>query len=95
MSVIVNFYQLDEWGVIQELNDFLAPLGLKLIISENGQAIGCSISPQLYYEKSKCKNIKFEKFIEQRYYNLTTRYNKKYILTNNTVTKTKWDDPPK
>ena len=95
MSVIVNFYQLDEWGVVQELNDFLAPLGLKLIISENGQAIGCSISPQLYYEKSKYKNIKFEKFIEQRYYNLTTRYNKKYTLTNNTVTKTKWDDPPK
>ena len=36
MSVIVNFYQLDEWGVVQELNDFLVSLGLKLIISENG-----------------------------------------------------------
>ena len=35
MSVIVNFYQLDEWGVVQELNDFLVSLGFSypLIIS--------------------------------------------------------------
>lgn len=95
MSVIVNFYQLDEWGITQELNDFLAPLGLKLVMSGDGQAIGCAISPELYYEKSKKKNTKFEKFIEQRYYNLTARYHKKNVLTNNMTKVIQWEKPPK
>lgn len=94
MSVIVNFHQLDEWGINDEINNLLASLGLKLIISEDGYALGCAISPELYYTKNNEKNNKFQNFVKNRYYNLTTRYNKKYVI-NKQYKQNEWGDPPK
>ena len=72
MSTFVDFSQLNEWGLIEEINrDILHPLGLKLLVREDGSSPGAVISKNLYFESQpKDKNYRYQDFLKNRYYEL-------------------------
>lgn len=77
--VVVNFNQLSKWGLVQEIDNLLGPLGLKCVVKD-GSLVGAEISPNLYFEKSTDRNVDYERFIINRYYELTRNYNTAFLV---------------
>lgn len=74
MSTFVNFADLNNWGLIDEINNkILHPVGLRLLLREDGTSPGAVISKQLTFEVDKEKNYRYEDFLKNRYYELTRR----------------------
>lgn len=72
MSTFVDFSQLNEWGLIEEINrEILHPVGLKLVIRDDGTSPGAVVSKNMYYDsQSKESNYRYQDFLKNRYYEL-------------------------
>lgn len=77
--MLANFKQLDDWGILEEINrEILRPLGLVMVLDDEGGSPGCFISKDMYFESkfTKEQNVRFENFLKNRYYELTRLLNK-------------------